>query len=530
MNISYRSKKLTRFSRRSILATAIALSMTQGAYALSFSPSEDIQVDLDTTIKYNAQWRAVDPSTTNLGGGGDPVLGILADDGNRNFDKGDMTQNQVSFTTDLDIHRQNTGVFMRARGWYDEVYDHFTPVKSFQQDGIDYHAAEIELLDAFVYHTADTAAGTLDLRIGRQVVNWGESMFITGGISSAQVPLDAIKANAPGVELKEVFLPVGQVYASMDLNETLSVSGYYQYEWEKTVIDAPGSFFSVLDAWGKGAVGDMTDIGAPVAEDHPDGGQWGVAVRYLAEELNNTEFGLYYLNYTDTLPSITLAPPLTPFEGRLRYFEDIDLIGASFGTVVGDTNISGEISYRNGQPLQITGGGAFYYVPGETVQAQASMIHIFGATPFADNLVLMGEYAYNRALSIDADANASLILASQGIDAGDLDNALDNGKGGSSMVLSLKADYFNVLPATDMTVTATYRQDFGTAPTAFLFYKDRKDLALKLDFIKGSHGFGASYVNYLTDLNNVAADQGLVELGHMFADRDYFSLYYKYSF
>ena len=35
-----------------------------------------------------------------------------------------------------------------------------------------------------------------------------------------------------------------------------------------------------------------------------DSGQWGMAFRYLAEELNNTEIGLYYMNYHSRLPTV----------------------------------------------------------------------------------------------------------------------------------------------------------------------------------------------------------------------------------
>ena len=33
-------------------------------------------------------------------------------------------------------------------------------------------------------------------------------------------------------------------------------------------------------------------------------GQWGAALRYLAEDLNHTEFGLYFINYHSRLPTV----------------------------------------------------------------------------------------------------------------------------------------------------------------------------------------------------------------------------------
>ena len=36
-----------------------------------------------------------------------------------------------------------------------------------------------------------------------------------------------------------------------------------------------------------------------------DSGQWGLALRFLAEDLNLTEFGFYFMNYHSRLPVIS---------------------------------------------------------------------------------------------------------------------------------------------------------------------------------------------------------------------------------
>jgi hypothetical protein len=527
MNSSTKTTRSSLILRQSLLAAAIAFSFNQGASAVEFETGNGFTIDIDTTLGYNAQWRLEKQSEATKAS--NPILDLVSDDGNNNFDKGDMTQNQLNFSIDADIQYGDSGLFLRGRGWYDNVYDDnsLSSAKPFQKDGLDVHKSQVELLDAFFYSTIDLDWRTLNIRIGDQVVSWGESMFVTGGISSAQGPIDAVKANAPGVELKDIFMPVGQVFAEIDLTYSLSIAAYYQYDWEKSRIDAPGSYFSVLDAWGYGAVGDMTDLGLPVVENKPKDNQWGIALRYLAEELNNTEFGFYLLEYNDTLPSIRLLPPVFGPEVALTYGEGIKLYGASFGTVFGDTNISGEISYRENQPLQLNIPGAFYYGTGETIQAQVSIIHIVGDTPLADNITLFGEIGHNRARSVNSD----FVSTALAIDVNDVDNALDNGQKGSIFVGRAKADYFNILPATDMSVAVTYRQDFGgTAPTAFQSVEDRKDLSLKVDFIYGNHSFGASYVAYLTDLDDIAGSGKPIELGHLHADRDYASVYYKHRF
>jgi hypothetical protein len=114
-------------------------------------------------------------------------------------------------------------------------------------------------------------------------------------------------------------------------------------------------------------------IWAPRAADRDpsDHGQYGMAFRYLASELNNTEFGFYYLNYHSRIPflsgtkgTVTSGLTGTPLgtaagqTGTANYYteypENIRLLGFSFNTQgpIG-TALQGEISYRPNQPLAI---------------------------------------------------------------------------------------------------------------------------------------------------------------------------------
>ena len=508
-----------------------ATATASPAHALNFRPGNGIDIDWDTSISYNAQWRMagrdsniIDPSINPS-----PAQAMLTNDGDENFDKHDMTRNRFSFVTEADINKEDYGVFLRARGWYDAAYDgNDLTLKPFQRDGVDYHKSEIELMDAFAYGQFYLGERGLSLRAGEQVVSWGESLFAFGGISSAQGPIDITKANAPGTELKDIFLPIGQVYVEAELTDSSSLGAYYQYDWEPSRIDAPGTYFNVLESIGEGSTGDLLDIGVPVTKDEPSKGQWGVTFRYLAESLNSTEFGLYYLEYNDFMPSVQFLPPFLGPQWTDEYFEDINLIGASFGTVIGNTNVSGEISYRDGQPVQLSIPGAFYYSSAKTLQAQVSALHIFGANSFADNLTFSGEVGYNRVLSIDSDATAK----AAGVNVDNTSAALDNDRGAAGFTARLKADYFQVYPGVDMAVSGTYRNDFsGVSAIPFTYTEGRQELGLNLDFVKqGGHSMGAAYVVYLTDTDHIISKNGKLELGHLSADRDYVSLYYKYRF
>jgi hypothetical protein len=529
--LHFKKTTLSQLIGPSVLASSLLALTVNQAHAVSWDFEEGITVDLDTSLTYDAQWRVEDRDNTIITAGGGGLPGFLTDDGNKNFDDGDMTQNRISFSSDLDINYNSGGVFLRARGWYDDIYNDksLAGAKSFQQDGIDLHKSEIELLDAFIYHTFDIGERSLSLRLGEQVVNWGESLYVFGGISAAQGPIDASKANAPGVELKDIFMPIGQVYAEMDITDSFSMGAYYQYGWEEIRIDAPGSYFNVVDVLGQGSVGDTFDVlGLPVVEDKPDKGQWGIAIRYLAEALNNTEFGLYYLTYNDFVPTPQLLPPILGPQLTQEYFEDINLLGASFGTVFGDTNVSGEITYRDGQPVQLKIPGAFYFTEAETLQAQVSVIHLISGTVLADSLTIVGEVGYNRVLDIDADPIAQAV----GIDVNDIHGALDHDRNAAGATVSVKADYYNIASGLDLAVTTTYRNDFsGVSSVAFTFNEGVEQLSLTADFsYLNNHNFGISYVTFMADPDEILADEGRLELGHLNADRDYVAVFYKYRF
>lgn len=516
-----------------ILATSVSSLVPAEALALSWELKSGTTVDLDTTVTYDAQWSVEGNDPTLLNAGGNDLLASLSDDGNRNFDSGDMTQNRIGIGTDLDINYGDGGFFARARGWYDERYndESLYEGKPFQKDGIDETRSDVELLDAFAYHVFYVNDQPWSVRVGKQVVSWGESLFLGGGISSAQGPLDATKANAPGTELKDIFLPLGQAYTEIALSDAFSVGAYYQWDWEPTRIDAPGSNFSILDVVGIQSDGDLADtsefigVDAPVTKDEPDEGQFGVALRYLAESLNSTEFGLYYLNYNDFFPALQfdLAPAFSgqPDDVRViqEHFEDIDLYGFSFGTVVGGTNISGEVSYRDGQPVQVAYPAGFKFEKAETLQAQVSVLHVFGSNPIADLLQFRGEVGYNRILDLEERT-------------GDITSQLDNDRNAAGAVLSLKGNYFNVAPALDMAHTLTYRQDFnGVSSVPFTFTEGVEQLSWKTSFTYlNNHSFGASYVWYITDPNQILKERGNLELGHLNADRDYLAAFYKYRF
>jgi hypothetical protein len=71
--------------------------------------------------------------------------------------------------------------------------------------------------------------------------------MLQGGIAFAQNRVDSGAATAPGVELKEIFLPTGAVYGSFAASESITLEAYWQYEWIPSTLFPTGSFFEMQD-------------------------------------------------------------------------------------------------------------------------------------------------------------------------------------------------------------------------------------------------------------------------------------------
>ncbi|MFY8060559.1 MAG: DUF1302 family protein, partial [Arenimonas sp.] len=93
-----------------------------------------------------------------------------------------------------------------------------------------------------------------------------------------------------------------------------------------------------------------------------DSGQFGLALRWYAEGLNQTEFGFYAMNYHSRLPLLSgraanvilPAPAANSAALIVEYPEDIHLFGVSFNTTLpGGVAWQGEVSYRPNAPFQV---------------------------------------------------------------------------------------------------------------------------------------------------------------------------------
>lgn len=380
-----------------LTSTLLLFGSTAHGAAFEF---DDFTIDIDSTITYGVQWRAEDrDETISLASHGlpgqagtynlveliDNAFILNGNDGNNNFDKGDMTANRISYLGDLDINFGNFGLFTRFKAYYDAVYDgddtsisdvgytqynpnpkfkgNYTAAQgNFNPKAQDYMRGDVRFLDFFVYGGFDIGDKYLDLRVGRQVISWGESLLSGGGVVMAQNYLDTQIRNTPGLEIKEMFMPTGAIFAQFDITETLNVQTYYQYEWKPHILDPSSSYFSEMDSIGEGGelflfvsgdeiyalgknIGDPSITGDPdteggyakdltyfmpatadrpcvadprdgkfkcnyltpymlYEEDARDSGQYGISFQFVMDD--GDEIGFYYVNYHEKAPSFFL--------------------------------------------------------------------------------------------------------------------------------------------------------------------------------------------------------------------------------
>ena len=310
----------------------IVLAVVLGS--LPAAPAEAIDLSIgqvrflvDTTLSYGIRYRLDDRDQRIIGlPEGGSAYSVNGDDGNLNFDTG-LASNAVKATIDIDLAYKNFGAFIRGSGFYDfELKGGKRARTPLSGPALDWVGSRAELLDAYAWWQFDLGSRRGQLRGGQQVLNWGESTFIPGGISVVN-PVDVAALRVPGAELREAYRPVGMVWGSVDLSESLSLEGFYQYDWEETVIDPPGTYFSTNDFAGRGGTHvflafasfpdtgespfyiqpplDRPFMGVPRGSDieASDSGQWGAALRWLAG-FGNTEFGFYFMNYHSRLPTV----------------------------------------------------------------------------------------------------------------------------------------------------------------------------------------------------------------------------------
>lgn len=385
--------------------TALALAVTtmvamQEARAVDLDLGDGWRGNLDTTITLGSAWRVSKRDATLVGAGnGGSAANVSTDDGDLNFDRGDAISRVIRATHELDLSRGGIGVFGRVTYAYDNVAAS-ERIDAYGGSGSE-TGHEARLLDLYGRYNGDIDGKAFALRLGKQVLNWGESLFIQNGLSVIN-PVDLSKLRSPGTELREAYIPTPMAWASQQLSADTSVEGFVLFKADHYRQDPRGTFFSTNDvASGRLGRGDFSDrlylnalrpdqrgldpneipgydilnggtgqfwldrVGDRKADKT---GQFGVNARVAFPELNQLELGFYAMQYTSRVPflSYNAAPaggvpssanPLYP-AGSASYFVEypdrIRVFGVS-ARAQGPWGVAlqGEYTYRPNQPVQL---------------------------------------------------------------------------------------------------------------------------------------------------------------------------------
>lgn len=433
-----------------LLASALPLCIAT-AQAAEFDLSDgEIKGRFDNTLSYGVAFRTqgADRNLAAETTSATPYAELAArnirtqankNDGNNNFaDAGDLVSNTVKLNSLIEMTWKNYGAQVSGFAFYDKALadidgttgsdaDFINNVNDIDvfdnerlpEDAADYAVSDVRLSSAYIWGDFEMGSRTLNVRLGSQVLNWGEALFMQDGINQAN-PADLSALRLPGAEVKDALLPLPMLVLSANITDALSTEAFVAFGWDRSEADPVGTFYSTTDAFfGYGSEAVIVDLygtgaaalmpayntaksGAPSAStrvsinktddvDAKDEGQYGLAFRYLAESLNNTEFGVFFMNYHARKPTAGAVlgdPGLALVTGStacnaamlasgqascaaaagalgpaavgglntigyldstsyfLEYEEDLQVYGFTFSTNIGETSFSGEVAYR----------------------------------------------------------------------------------------------------------------------------------------------------------------------------------------
>jgi hypothetical protein len=430
-------------ARRTRLSAAVATIIAGCALAPAANAVEITTGNPDMTVRWDNQVRyaiGVRGESINPAFGNSPTY----DETEYRFDKNKVMMNRLDLLSEFDaVYKGKFGVRLSGAAWHDQAYHdgmaHTNP--GFLAPGLPYsaignyignqyssetkrfHYQGGELLDAFVFGNFDIAGKDVNVKLGKHTVYWGESFFTAfHGISYSQAPLDGLKASAsPGIEAKEVFMPIDQLSGAVQLSPEWSLRGQYFLDWRPNRLPEGGTYFGAADmlfsgpdrlfAGAAGQIAHGPDVGPDRSNPH----SWGLNLRYSPAKMSDTTFGVYYRKFDEMqpwAPVFKLSPtsPL-PLDYHLAYAKGTQMVAGSVQTAAGPFSVGGELIYRkdtalnsdtafvsrNGSSLDFAGAEG---ARGNTVHIVANAVYLLPRTSLWESGVLIGEMVYSRLLSV----------------------------------------------------------------------------------------------------------------------------------
>lgn len=344
-----------------LLVAAVSVVSAGPAAAFTFE-SGSIKGNFDTSLSLGVGIRAKSPPCgTVIGtfaGGPAPAapagcidaLSFYNDQGNLNYKKGDAYTAYLKGTHELLLKMPDDWKFLARVNWVkDFTATHASGFlsgggngESFPGDSGKELRFKARLLDFWVSKEFQLNNEHARVRVGNQVISWGESLFLPGGINQTNA-IDIMRLSQPGTQLREVFLPAPIASIATGLGNGLNLEGYVQAAWNRNYFPPVGGY------WSTATIGNGADGFGPFATPTPgrpkDGGQFGLALRYQPQG-TRANFGVYAMRYHDKAPVVSYANPLAGTGAQFSYLEGRTLYGVSTSFPLGNWAIGGELSYR----------------------------------------------------------------------------------------------------------------------------------------------------------------------------------------
>lgn len=345
-----------KFHRTALAAAACTLAVVDAqAFTFEFMGSRG---NFDSTVSVGTGIRAKEPACTLItnapSGAGAPAgclapTSALGDQGDLNYAKGDRFTTYIKGSHELLLKLPSDFTFLGRVNWIRDFSSTHTTgfisattppalTNGLADDAREDLRFKARLLDLWVSKTFHFGDQQARIRAGNQVISWGESLFLPGGINSTNA-VDVMRLSQPGTQLKEVFLPAPIVSVASGLGGGVNVEAYVQTRWNGNYMPPTGSYWSNANGLGKGhdAYG--------LAEVRPKkSGQWGLAVRYQPGD-TQLNLGAYAMNYHDKGPNFSLNADGNGAVGW-AFAENRRLYGVSANLPLGDWAIGTELSYR----------------------------------------------------------------------------------------------------------------------------------------------------------------------------------------
>lgn len=480
-----------------VAAAMLATAGTASAFQFDLG-NPDLKMRWDNTLRYNLGAR--------MEGQDSRILNSASyDESDAKFGKHDIVTNRVDLLSEFDLnYAGRVGARVSATGWYDHAYRDrsvTSPAGVMTSYFNDTYNGEVkryvngpsgEFLDAFAWGNFNLGPVPLNVKLGRHTIVWGEGLLIGGhAISYGQAPVDGVKAvTSPGIETKEVFLPLNQLSFKAQLTDKISLAGQYFLEWEPTRVPNGGTYLMGADTSPNvDRLGLNKGFAATRADSLKPGntGNWGLGLKWDVDAIEST-LGFFYREFNDYNPETGIqftkftqlvpgnAATTVPSEFRFVYAQDVKVMGASLSRSIGPVSFGTDLSYRqNGHlnskttylPNQNTGAR------GDTLHLVANGVYLLPRTPVWDTGSLIVELAYSQLQKVTANENlyrgegyASCTKSGSSVPAsGDNSDACST-KHFTQLAVSFTPQYLQLLPSLDVTVPMTLNYGLnGTAPS-----------------------------------------------------------------